>query len=87
MTTEDLSGWETPCYEGIWRVNLWMHVPRIVLIAESIIAILGGIIFKSLLVPITMVITHFIGEYLTARDPLWLEIFVNSCHYKNIYEC
>ena len=67
MNNNDIA-WEIPVHRSLVKPLYWMGVPRGLLIAEAMLAILGGVIFKTFLVPFIIICAHFVFRYLGEKD-------------------
>ena len=84
---EDLpAGYEVPLHRSLTQPLFWGGVPRNVLLAEVLAGVVGGIFFKTLIVPGIAVCVHFICRYLGQFDPNFLGVFWNNKNYKSYYK-
>ena len=63
----------------------WMGVPRAVLIFEILGAILGGVLFKTFLVPVVILGVHFLFRYLGQKDPMFMDVFMRYLRHNKEY--
>jgi type IV secretory pathway TrbD component len=77
--------WEIPIHRSLVQPQYWMGVPRNILILEVVLAILGGVIFKTFSVLVLMICTHFIFRYFGRQDPLFHEVFLRALKHKPFY--
>lgn len=78
-------GFEIPIHRSITRPIFWGGVPRNLLISEILVGILGAVFFKTWIIPVLAVISHFIFRYLGQKDPQFLEVFWRSKDYEDYY--
>lgn len=78
-------GYVIPFHRSLTQPMYWMGVPRLVLILEVFGAILGGVIFKTLIVPFAAVAVHFLFRYFGGKDPDFHKVFWASKSYKSYY--
>ena len=79
-------GYEVPLHRSLTQPLFWGGVPRNVLIAEFLIGVVGGILLKTLIVPVIAVAIHFLFRFLGQEDPYFLDVFWRSKDYKSYYE-
>lgn len=77
--------WEIPVHRSLVKPLYWMGVPRGLLIAEAMLAILGGVIFKTFLVPLIIIGCHFVFRYLGQKDSMFLDVFFRYVRHSNFY--
>lgn len=84
MEKEDIV-WEVPVHRSLTKPVYWMGVPRGLFIIELMIAVLGGLIFKTFLVIVFALIAHVIFKFLGDKDPLFHEVFMRSLRHDLFY--
>lgn len=85
MNNNDIA-WEIPVHRSLVKPLYWMGVPRGLLIAEAMLAILGGVIFKTFLVPFIIICAHFVFRYLGEKDSMFLDVFMRYVRHNNFYK-
>lgn len=79
-------GYEVPIHRSIIEPTIyWMGVPRNLLLLLFLGAVLGGIIFKTFLVPVLAVIAYFIFRYLGTQDKQFMDVFLRSRKHDPYY--
>lgn len=78
-------GYVIPFHRSLTQPLYWMGVPRSVLLIEIFGGILGGVIFKTFIVPIIAVGVHMLFRYFGGRDPDFHKVFWASKGYKSYY--
>lgn len=78
-------GFEIPVHRSLVKPMFWMGVPRNIFLSNVFLGILGGIIFKTFLVVVVVVLLHFLFKYLGAKDPQFHEVFWRAKNHKTIY--
>ena len=78
-------GYIIPFHRSLTQPFYWMGVPRIILILEIFVAILGGVFFRTITVPAIAVVVHFIFRYFGNKDPDFHKVFWASKSYKSYY--
>lgn len=78
-------GYIVPIHRSLIQPLYWMGVPRSVLLMEIFGTILGGVIFKSFIVPVVALVVHFLFKYLGSKDPDFYKVFWKSRNYKKFY--
>ena len=77
--------WDMPVHRSLTKPVYWMGIPRGLLIIEILLGMLGGLIFKTFLVIVFLVISHAIFKYLGDKDPLFHEVFFRSLRHDLFY--
>ena len=77
--------WEIPVHRSLVKPLYWMGVPRSVLILEILVGILGGVIFKTFMVPVVLVCVHFLFRYLGQKDSQFMDVFFRSLRHNKFY--
>lgn len=77
--------WELPVHRSLVKPMYWMGVPRGILIIELMLAVLGGILFKTFLVVVLVAIMHFIMRYFGQKDSMFLDVFMRYIKHSGYY--
>ena len=78
-------GFILPLHRSLTKPIFWCGAPRNLLLAEVFAGIIGGIFFKTFLIPIICVGIHYLFRFLGQRDPDFLGVFWRSKDYKPYY--
>lgn len=78
-------GFEIPVHRSLVKPMFWMGVPRNIFLSNVFLGILGGIIFKTFLVVVVVVLLHFLFKYLGSKDPQFHLVFWRAKNHKTIY--
>ena len=78
--------WELPVHRSLIKPLYWMGVPRGLLILEAMLGILGGVIFKTFLVPVIIICGHFVFRYLGEKDSMFLDVFMRYVRHNSFYQ-
>lgn len=79
-------GYVVPFHRSLTQPMLWMGVPRNLLVVEFLIAVVGGVIFKTFMVVGLAAAIHILFRYLAHKDPQFHEVFLRSLRHKLYYE-
>ena len=60
-------------------------MPRGILLLEFIGLILGGILFKTIVVIPDVEAVHFLFRYLGQKDPMFMDVFLRSVRHDDYY--
>lgn len=77
--------WELPVHRSLTKPMYWMGVPRGVLIFEALGGVLGGVLFKTILVPIVLIGVHFLFRYLGQKDSQFMDVFLRYVRHNRFY--
>lgn len=78
--------WEVPVHRSLVKPLYWMGVPRSVLILEILAGILGGVIFKTFLVPVVLVGAHMVFRYFGQKDAMFMDVFLRYIRHNKFYQ-
>ena len=77
--------WELPVHRSLTKPLYWMGVPRGLLISEVLVAILGGVLFKTFIVPVICLAADFVFRHLGAQDAMFLGVFMRYLRHNSFY--
>ena len=78
--------WELPVHRSLVKPVFWGGVPRIVLISEILVAVLGFSILKTFTIVVLVAIAHFIFRYFSQTDPDFADVFFRSAKHDMYYK-
>ena len=78
-------GYEIPVHRSLVKPLVWAGVPRDLFLANVFLGILGGVIFKTFLVVVVVVVLHYLFKYLASSDPQFHTVFWRAKSHKTIY--
>ena len=79
-------GYVVPIRRSLTQPMLWMGVPRTLLILEFVLALIFGVLFKTIMVVFVIVGIHFVCRFLTHNDPQFHEVFLRYLRNKSYYD-
>ena len=78
-------GYAVPLHRSLTQPIFWGGVPRNLLLLEVLVGIIGGIFFKTILVPVLCIAAHYLFRFLGQHDPDFLGVFWRSKDYRPYY--